>query len=181
MPVHRGNNFFGVLCRPHAVHCKPYLSLVDPLCVRRMEPGDGWDDLRGQSKRALGTMGQTVGGVSNSPEQKMEMSRLRLVSLTLANTTCVTTWPARSLGKQSSCRSLQVKKPLGGVWCAELCASLRGETCRYELCEPRCAQPVVRFSIVLNNSYISIAIAPTTTSPEKARPICMAEPAEISR
>jgi hypothetical protein len=48
-------------------------------------------------------------------------------------------------------------------------------------CEPRCAQPVVCFSTMLNSSYIAIAIAPTTSKPAKARPICMAEPAEISR
>ena len=47
--------------------------------------------------------------------------------------------------------------------------------------EPRCAQPVVRFSISENSSYIPIAIAPTTTRPENARPICIDEPAEISR
>ena len=46
---------------------------------------------------------------------------------------------------------------------------------------PRCAQPVVRFSIALNSSYMSMAMAPTTTNPAKARPICIADPAEISR
>ena len=48
-------------------------------------------------------------------------------------------------------------------------------------CEPRCAQPVVCFSIMLNSSYMIMAIAPTTTKPAKAKPICMAEPAEISK
>ena len=48
-------------------------------------------------------------------------------------------------------------------------------------CDPRCAHAVVCISILLNNSYISIAMAPTTTRPAKARPICIAEPAEISR
>ena len=38
---------------------------------------------------------------------------------------------------------------------------------------------MVCFSIALNNSYITMAIAPTTTRPAKARPICMAEPALI--
>ena len=33
---------------------------------------------------------------------------------------------------------------------------------------PRCAQPVVRFSITENSSYIAIAMAPTTTRPAKA-------------
>jgi len=51
----------------------------------------------------------------------------------------------------------------------------------YWFCEPRCAHPVVCFSTTLKSSYISIAMAPTTISPAKARPICMAEPAEISR
>ena len=35
-------------------------------------------------------------------------------------------------------------------------------------CEPRCAQPVVRFSTHENNSYIAIAITPIVTSPAKA-------------
>lgn len=48
-------------------------------------------------------------------------------------------------------------------------------------CEPRCAQPVVCFSTQLKISYITMAMAPTTTKPAKARPICMAEPAEISK
>ena len=48
-------------------------------------------------------------------------------------------------------------------------------------CEPRCAQPVVCFSIKLNSSYITIAIAPTTIRPANAKPICIAEPAEISK
>ncbi|MCW5613448.1 MAG: MFS transporter, partial [Rubrivivax sp.] len=39
---------------------------------------------------------------------------------------------------------------------------------RQAACEPRCAQPVVRFSIHENNSYIAIAIAPMVTSPAKA-------------
>ena len=49
------------------------------------------------------------------------------------------------------------------------------------LCEPRCAQPVVRFSTQLNSSYMAMAMAPTTSKPADARPICMEEPAEISR
>ena len=52
---------------------------------------------------------------------------------------------------------------------------------RHQSCDPRCAHAVVFFSMVLKSSYISIAIAPTTTSPLKARPICIDEPAEISR
>lgn len=48
-------------------------------------------------------------------------------------------------------------------------------------CEPRCAQPVVCFSTKLNSSYMTIAIAPTTTNPAKAKPICMADPAEMSK
>ena len=47
--------------------------------------------------------------------------------------------------------------------------------------EPRWAQPVVRFSTQLNSSYITMAMAPTTSRPANARPICMDEPAEISR
>lgn len=45
----------------------------------------------------------------------------------------------------------------------------------------RCAQAVVRFSISANSSYITIAIAPTTTRPAKATLICIDEPADISR
>ncbi len=48
-------------------------------------------------------------------------------------------------------------------------------------CDPRRAQPVVCFSSTLKSSYITIAIAPTTIKPAKARPICIDEPAEISR
>ena len=47
--------------------------------------------------------------------------------------------------------------------------------------EPRCAHPVVRRSTTENSSYIPIAIAPTATSPAKASPICIDEPAEMSR
>jgi hypothetical protein len=46
---------------------------------------------------------------------------------------------------------------------------------------PRCAQPVVCFSTQLNSSYITMAITPTTSRPLKARPICMEEPALMSR
>ena len=42
-------------------------------------------------------------------------------------------------------------------------------------------EPVVRCSTIANSSYMPIAIAPTTTRPAKARPICIDEPAEISR
>src|SRR6476661_3059809 len=38
--------------------------------------------------------------------------------------------------------------------------------------DPRWAQPVVCCSMTLNSSYITIAIAPTTTRPANARPIC---------
>lgn len=48
-------------------------------------------------------------------------------------------------------------------------------------CEPRCAQAVVCFSITANSSYMAMAITPTVSSPANARPICMAEPAEISK
>jgi hypothetical protein len=48
-------------------------------------------------------------------------------------------------------------------------------------CDPRCAQPVRRFSSTEKNSYITMAMAPTTTRPAKARPICMLLPAETSR
>ncbi len=51
----------------------------------------------------------------------------------------------------------------------------------HALCEPRCAHPVVCFSMKLKSSYMAMAMAPTTSKPLKARPICMAEPAEISR
>ena len=47
--------------------------------------------------------------------------------------------------------------------------------------EPRCAHAVVRFSTTEKSSYMPIAINPTTTRPENARPICIDEPAEISR
>ena len=47
--------------------------------------------------------------------------------------------------------------------------------------ELRWAQPVVRLSITANSSYMIIAMAPMTTSPANARPICIDEPAEISR
>jgi hypothetical protein len=50
-----------------------------------------------------------------------------------------------------------------------------------QFCPLRWAQPVVCFSMKLNSSYITIAIAPTTSKPLKARPICMELPAEISR
>ena len=46
---------------------------------------------------------------------------------------------------------------------------------------PRCAQPVVCFSIQLNSSYMTMAMMPTTSRPLKARPICMELPAEMSR
>jgi drug/metabolite transporter (DMT)-like permease len=61
-------------------------------------------------------------------------------------------------------------KPGGSGWAllASLCAALSYP------CEPRCAQPVVRFSSTEKNSYIAMAIAPTTTRPAKARPICIA-------
>ena len=49
------------------------------------------------------------------------------------------------------------------------------------LCELRCAQAVVRFSTQLNSSYMAMAMAPTTSKPAKASPICMEEPAEISK
>jgi hypothetical protein len=48
-------------------------------------------------------------------------------------------------------------------------------------CELRWAQPVVCFSTKLNNSYMIMAMAPTTTKPANAKPICMAEPAEMSK
>ena len=49
------------------------------------------------------------------------------------------------------------------------------------LLAPRWAQAVVRFSTRLNSSYITMAMAPTTNRPANAKPICMDEPAEISR
>ena len=48
-------------------------------------------------------------------------------------------------------------------------------------CEPRCAQPVVCFSMKLKSSYITMAMIPTTSKPLNARPICIDEPAEINR
>jgi hypothetical protein len=67
-----------------------------------------------------------------------------------------------------------------GVKKAALKSGFCGQ-CNQWFCEPRCAHAVVCFSIMLNNSYMIIAIAPTTTKPAKAKPICMAEPAEISK
>ena len=46
---------------------------------------------------------------------------------------------------------------------------------------PLWAQPVVCFSIQLNSSYITMAMMPTTSRPENAKPICIELPAEISR
>ena len=60
-------------------------------------------------------------------------------------------------------------------------AAQANEAARQVAFDPRCAQPVVRFSTIENSSYMPIAIAPTTTSPAKARPICIDEPAEMSR
>ena len=47
--------------------------------------------------------------------------------------------------------------------------------------DPRCAQQVSRRSRTENNSYMPMAIAPTTTRPAKARPICIELPADTSR
>jgi len=68
-------------------------------------------------------------------------------------------------------------------WCPQIngFASRARSLATHSPCEPRCAQPVVRFSMALKSSYMAMAIAPTTTKPENAKPICMAEPAEISR
>jgi hypothetical protein len=60
-------------------------------------------------------------------------------------------------------------------------AAQANEAARQVAFDPRCAHPVVRFSTIENSSYMPIAIAPTTTSPAKARPICIDEPAEMSR
>ena len=46
---------------------------------------------------------------------------------------------------------------------------------------PRCAQPVVRFSMMAKSSYMAMAIAPITTSPAKASGIFIEEPADTSR
>src|SRR5450830_761726 len=46
---------------------------------------------------------------------------------------------------------------------------------------PRCAQRVVRFSMMANSSYIAIAMAPMTTRPAKASGIFIDEPADTSR
>ena len=40
---------------------------------------------------------------------------------------------------------------------------------------------MVCFSIMLKSSYMIMAIAPTTTKPANAKPICIAEPAEMSK
>ena len=63
---------------------------------------------------------------------------------------------------------------------ARECERERAPPCQ-PFCDPRCAQAVVRFSIQLNNSYITMAMAPTTIRPANARPICMDEPALMSR
>ena len=54
------------------------------------------------------------------------------------------------------------------------------DTLRY-LFPPRCAHPVVRFSTIANSSYIAIAITPMTTNPANASPICIDDPADMSR
>lgn len=60
------------------------------------------------------------------------------------------------------------------------CQMRQGKVLQW-LCELRCAQAVVRFSTQLNSSYMAMAMAPTTSKPAKASPICMEEPAEISK
>lgn len=61
---------------------------------------------------------------------------------------------------------------MGGA-CRPACSSARGRPDAvthgpHTACDPRCAQPVVRFSIHENSSYIAIAIAPIVTRPAKA-------------
>ena len=46
---------------------------------------------------------------------------------------------------------------------------------------PRCAHPVVRFSIHENSSYIAIAITPIVTSPANASGVRCWLPAELMR
>ncbi len=48
-------------------------------------------------------------------------------------------------------------------------------------CDPRCAHPVVRFSIHENSSYIAIAITPIVTSPANASGVRCWLPAELMR
>jgi hypothetical protein len=60
-------------------------------------------------------------------------------------------------------------------------AAHANEASRQAAFDPRCAHPVVRLSTIENSSYMPIAIAPTTTSPANARPICIDEPAEMSK
>ena len=48
-------------------------------------------------------------------------------------------------------------------------------------CDPRCAQPVVRFSIHEKSSYMAMAIAPMVTSPAKASDMRCCEPAVCIR
>lgn len=60
------------------------------------------------------------------------------------------------------------------------CQMRQGKVLQW-LCELRCAHAVVRFSTQLNSSYMAMAMAPTTSKPAKASPICMEEPAEISK
>ena len=52
--------------------------------------------------------------------------------------------------------------------CANAPGTNGGLGCSQAACEPRCAQPVVRFSIQENTSYIAIAIAPMVTRPANA-------------
>ena len=72
---------------------------------------------------------------------------------------------------------LQVSVPAHGDEVGR--AGHRGKSGRVQW--PRWAQPVKRRSSAEKNSYINIAIAPTTTRPAKARPICMLLPALTSR
>lgn len=69
----------------------------------------------------------------------------------------------------------------GGAACVRAGAGAKAPQPAYSPCDPRWAQPVVRFSIQLNSSYITMAMAPTTIRPANASPICMDEPALMSR
>ena len=81
---------------------------------------------------------------------------------------------------QDAQRPLVLELQLGAV---PLTAVIQVEPCPPTHSEwlPRCAQPVVCFSIQLNNSYMAMAITPTTSKPLKAKPICMELPAEINK
>ncbi len=65
-----------------------------------------------------------------------------------------------------ACRQRRRRDGVGAPQVAQ--RLLVGHAVGHALCEPRWAQPVVRFSIHEKNSYITMAIAPMVTRPAKA-------------